>query len=542
MRIMYSKSGCQTCKFVACSTRRFSQSTRLTSHCRVRKVKCDEAYPACHRCQSTGRACDGYNATRGRSLHGTVPRQPHLTLAAAISTEEKSHFEWFELRTLRKLPGTCQGEFWSKLIPQASLSDPAVLHASLALGSLHYEIVEHPASLALDSSSPRNLRTQKLSQLSICNYLKAMQHLRLQLALAGDNEPKLRDRDCIQALLIACILFISIECMRGHLVAAHTHIRSGLTIISNTLCVVDDWIAEAFARIELQFNLWTIWHMDKTCASIEASWTLESYIPSKLRNFNTIKEAWSYLGKAMNKSLHLTQASRNCKINRASSLDPRLLLEYQKHLLKDLKRWISLYEASLKKDRLLELSKFPAAEREKVLLILSVYHTMATIMAELCLCWDDEMAYDTQVYRFTDMLHRLQDTYSYGEASPNLRHFIMDVGCLAPLQYLAVKCRDHAIRWQAIEMLEAVHHREGIWDAQMTALISRKIVELEEGDFFAKELSNTADSQLPFLRRVSLLNIVLLGNPTESITLHLRRPTDGKHVANYVVKIDVSIP
>src|SRR3569833_880855 len=36
----------------------------LTSrhYARIRKVKCDETKPFCHRCVSTGRACDGYES------------------------------------------------------------------------------------------------------------------------------------------------------------------------------------------------------------------------------------------------------------------------------------------------------------------------------------------------------------------------------------------------------------------------------------------------------------------------------------------------
>lgn len=42
--------------------------------CRIRKVKCDEAKPACHKCRSTGRKCDGYSVlpfSRAELLEGS---------------------------------------------------------------------------------------------------------------------------------------------------------------------------------------------------------------------------------------------------------------------------------------------------------------------------------------------------------------------------------------------------------------------------------------------------------------------------------------
>ena len=50
---------------------------------------------------------------------------------------EKEYFDWFRSRTVFKLPGSFTSEFWSRLLLQASLRDPAILHASLALSAIH---------------------------------------------------------------------------------------------------------------------------------------------------------------------------------------------------------------------------------------------------------------------------------------------------------------------------------------------------------------------------------------------------------------------
>ena len=45
---------------------------------------------------------------------------------------------------------------------------------------------------------------------------------------------------------------------------------------------------------------------------------------------------------------------------------------------------------------------------------------------------------------------------------------------------MAVKCRVHRIRIQAIRLLESFSHKEVIWDAKATACITRKVTEIED--------------------------------------------------------------
>jgi hypothetical protein len=117
---------------------------------RIRKVKCDEGRPACHRCISTGRVCDGYGIWGGgesfyshrQRLTGSkdsrvVPRPPVSVSVLASGIEENGYFEWFKCRTAIKLPGSFVSGFWTTLLFQASLNEPAVLHAVLALSSVH---------------------------------------------------------------------------------------------------------------------------------------------------------------------------------------------------------------------------------------------------------------------------------------------------------------------------------------------------------------------------------------------------------------------
>lgn len=450
-----------------------------------------------------------------------MPATVRAAAYADMSVAERQNLQWFGLRTARKLPATCQTDFWSKLIPQASHSQPAVLHASLALAALHREILlagapspRRPCADTWATQMPAR-RQQHPSQVSSAHYLKALRLLRAHASTVDATSTVHEDGVSLQALLIACILFISLECMKGELPAAHTHIRSGLAILEAAACPVDTWIGEAFARMELQFTLWTLFASNAYNYSPRAS-ILGDVTSAQPRQFCSFKEAWDILGDAIIKAAHLTRICYDRKRNGTFIEARDSFSKQQQAILRTLRQWRARFDLMLKKPPPDPILGPLSAAGRKISLLIPVYHDMATIMTELCLCAGHESAFDTQLPRFQSMLQLLQDLYRVDKVSPDLRHFIMDLGCLAPLHYVAVKCRDHGVRWQAVEALEAAAHREGIWDARVTAAVARTIVEAEEGDLF----EGGSDGVLvPEERRIARFDVALKGCAVESIRI-----------------------
>lgn len=117
-------------------------------------MKCDEKWPACCTCVSTGRVCDGYGIWGGggnryeqRLSREAVPKPAKLvptnlllrnsSLSQTVpveSVEEHLHFEYFKHETLSKLPGVYGRKYnniWELLVMQACANEPAVFHAVL---------------------------------------------------------------------------------------------------------------------------------------------------------------------------------------------------------------------------------------------------------------------------------------------------------------------------------------------------------------------------------------------------------------------------
>lgn len=188
-----SRGGCQTCK--------------------IRRVKCDEATPACNRCISTGRTCDGYVTEQGllrgieRLTSQAMPRQPSTQCWPRM---ERQAFEFFRSSTAQALCAASQGEqhTWLNTIPQMAMSEPAVRHALCALASLHWYTVQ-PSTEFMNESL----------ELSVCQYQKAMFALRTRKD-AG-----------ISVAIISCLIFTLYESFQGQQEYAMLHVRHGAKLL-----------------------------------------------------------------------------------------------------------------------------------------------------------------------------------------------------------------------------------------------------------------------------------------------------------------------
>lgn len=101
-------------------------------------MRCDKLKPACDRCTSTGRKCDGYATTLAYALPRaaqTIPSIPDK------SPKELRNFRYFVETVAPLLGGVFAAEFWMMELPQACHLDDAVWHAIVSLASAHESLV-----------------------------------------------------------------------------------------------------------------------------------------------------------------------------------------------------------------------------------------------------------------------------------------------------------------------------------------------------------------------------------------------------------------
>ncbi|KAJ0417833.1 hypothetical protein BJY00DRAFT_325277 [Aspergillus carlsbadensis] len=565
--------------------------TRVKSGCRTcktRKVKCDESFPVCQRCLSTGRVCDGYGVWGGggndygrrQSPKNPPPTPNHPPLACistcVASTDERASFDWFRRRTMVKIPGSYLSDFWTTILLQASQSDQAVWHSILALSSTHRS--------GFVQSLPGQRITQE--QLTLRHLIRAVRHLGPHFSV--------RDKASCRVILIVCLVLVALDLLRGYFTSAQVHLRNGLNILAQTQSSsidaanaglgcsptpsyayepIDISIGEAFFRLHTQLELLQRQHCPRPCI-LPLPLQLSILEPSPPTQFLSYTAAWRGLDHLMNQAFYLSARARDQGSKAGAEATPTdSLLAQQERLKAGLDSWLTSYNSSSERLQL-SISDSIAEAKTKVHHLVSCYHTMLTIMAETALS-PKQTVFDEYTYPFEQMLEHLADlwTLSYigqnnpspspstsSSSNPNslsssnstatttnsttatpfltseskrwiggcdMSHTIIDIGWMIPLFYTAIKCRVRRIRRRAIQLIESSNHREGIWDARITACIARRVVAFEEGDFFdgidsdagSLPTEGSEEPVLPESCRVRELEVWMEGDPVEKVVL-----------------------
>lgn len=536
---------------------------RVKAHlvARIRKVKCDEGRPACSRCVSTGRVCDGYGVWGGGG-NSYGYRQDYLIskgnsvapwLPACISvltddTAEIQHFEWFKALTVKKISGAFVLAFWDTLVLQASVNEPAVFHAVLALTSVHKEGVFSPSD-----------QKDEQEQFILQHYNTAIRHLRPHFWS--------KDLASVRVALVTCIIFVCLEFLRGHFQTAETHLQNGLKILTQLRVpsdlengilllrpshdVTDEWIVKAFPRLRIQVELFKQSYQ-------HPGLILQLSTPELLlHQFYSFNDAWQPMERLLNSVFYLTDQSyqrhNSDELHTAPSFG---LLEYQQYIQAELARWFKTYEASRENLQSQRYSELPCG-------LLYGYYTIASIMTNVCLQQEDESIYDSYTGQFVSLINQSIDMWKIGTSRSRvlpltghpmgISRSIVDVGWIPPLYYTALKCRIHRLRYHAIRLIEAAFHREGIWDSKIAACVARKVMEIEERDFY-KDVDNVDDFQLssspelsdlslptlPYSYRVQEVKVVLPNSPTDSVLLFYRQKQTSGESTVFVKEFDLN--
>ncbi|KAK2012349.1 hypothetical protein LZ32DRAFT_605572 [Colletotrichum eremochloae] len=252
--------------------------------CKSRKVKCDEAKPACVRCTSTGRRCEGYAVVvpSNRAIARARSRTTRLRDAIAQARagwegggSEKATLEYFARDVSHKLPQNRENEFWTVAVPRMSGNPQADTHYRKALQLMARKVAPERDEVGHGQnwndgpradSRPRNVSMTSLSSRSSPSLTTAGPSSAVQSPGPltpgvhgipdlfetdrsssrgptnpfaspqsqeedGDEEPT--HYNDVDVVLSCCILFIATEFLRGSLDAAMQHLANGINILNN---------------------------------------------------------------------------------------------------------------------------------------------------------------------------------------------------------------------------------------------------------------------------------------------------------------------
>lgn len=413
----------------------------------------------------------------------------------SLTREEQGYFDWFMEKTTKKFAGLFPSDFWETLVFQASAQEPAVRHAVVALSAAHRFDISHdprtvPATYGMDAE-----------RLTLQQYNKAIRYLRASTAAA--------DMDSLRVTLIACLVFTTLEYLRGQYQMGSAHLRYGIQLLAsvsapkrqsvmspNLLSPAEDFahsaLIDSYSRLSIQSAMFG--HIPpRLCVMTRDPQTHAlPYI------FPKLLDARQTLDDLLNRIHCLKRHYFDGRAERTGE-DAEEMRETQSKILADLSLWRKAYNASVAR------IEEDGDRRDKVgFLLLRTYHEMAKIMALVSLSPSNEMVYDSFTPNFLLVMSTFYDIWkswaSLDVQNIDLRQilrgeewsehgFTVESGYIPPIYYTALKCRVPRIRRQAIKILQSAPHREGVWNGPLLADVLEEVLNLEEGDRYAGDPS-----------------------------------------------------
>jgi hypothetical protein len=375
--------------------------------------------------------------------------------------EERRALDFFRRHTAHQFPGYFPDSFWNCLL-QLSHSEPAIRHAIVAVGSMHeqYEIFGM-ASDALAESLPGSTH-----RFGVLEYNKATSSLVKRLS---------SDPNSILVTVAACLLFISIEFLRGEIDLGLNHLHSGLNILKtwrdgpespSESSMVEEELLPVFERLSMVSSLF-----GRPAYQLYGA---KGETPSVDVTFDSLSGARKSLVTLVNLSLQFIYSVLPRK-NRFEVTFEDVVQQY--HLENLLRQW----ERSFKT---LSMEKQWIQLEQRSVSVLLIQQTCILIWLLTSLS-PNETSYDEHKVLFESVINlasvRLTDAFADPYARDRLPStFSFEMQLIAPLYFVAIKCRVGWIRRKAIALLYKMSRKEGPWDSGRSAKVAERVMDLEE--------------------------------------------------------------
>jgi hypothetical protein len=545
---------------------------------RKRRVKCDETKPYCRVCLSGSRICDGYNIVIDvpkRKLReissldckrrtADIQPKPTTTLDSlpSLNPVESRAFERFRSQTIPELAGLRSGEFWRCVVLPACYSEPAILHASLALSCAHI-------FRAKQKSGPNQPASQDIRIIAIGEYNKAIRSL---------NERVLKHEyvSSLRVILITCAMFIALELFGGCLEKAMIHLNEGRKLLpqlglttnngstgakseNETKALyfvakpesVEERLVNRFAHLDLQLTYFGSERPQLNLAAHSRTTTLakDSEIgPDPLISliipayFNSLHEANQYLVILTNECLKFT----GCSFDQTQhSIRNHQSNFHRQYLSSCLRNWRQAYGQPSFTTTQLEKSDRSWKSRSALMLI---QHAWLSIIISTSFLEVEETELDSLSPHFTTIVNLTCFVLSpEGEGtSVNRKHFALELGIVPPLWWTVMKCRHPKMRRKALWLISRVGS-EGFWDPIIMRQTGIETILLEEGQpwksvalagsTFSFDQVETIDDDMdlkvfvPSWRRISAVTVSSVNNNQKMLQMTFKRKKrdgDGK--------------
>jgi hypothetical protein len=438
-----------------------------------------------------------------------------MSVDLAGDQEERRAFHFFRSNSVMALQGYFDSEFWSRLVLQASHTEPTIRHAVIALGSLH-ETTQNEDSAILKSGAAYD----KFA-LQQCN--KAIANLNQELGIRGQQS--------IEVLLMSCVIFVCFETLQGNYESALTHMESGVRMYRNWQAenskpgpgissgrhhTIDKEIAQIFSRLNLQVLMFPDTHL---LGRNFYTTNLNPLIDQPPKTFSSLKEAKDRLDNCMGyifQSVLAVYFARENFLHQAQKRSPEFM-SYQTLL----SQWSVLFGAFISSSG----TNLGPEDRQRASL-LEIQYRVATILFTTGMS-PEETAFDAFNSEFNSIVTLTSSLVKDGKAfgiPGRAGQFSFDMALVPPMYLTATRCRDPLIRRRALSILSATPRQEGVWNSDMMARIAERLIHIEEDG----NGQVTSSDNVPATSRLSVLNATI-NSEQRSVLVELCRPKGNQN-------------
>ncbi|PVH94287.1 hypothetical protein DM02DRAFT_618725 [Periconia macrospinosa] len=492
------------------STRRRAGGPRSRAGCatcRHRRVKCDEAPGHCLRCTKANLQCEGYHRTpTSKNTQSIILPKPDRSfplsnirptgcLPGETETENR-YLRYFQNETTSGFQSAWDWTLWNRLMLQGCQHESFIRYAVVAIGALHKSLrASSPmgqGSRARTSDSMAKLHRE----FAFLSYGKALN--KMQLAIAADPGPRLA--------LIACLLIVCFESHAGNRYKAIAHAKSGVAIreeLHRTRRQIVDYneITEAFNNLDIQISTLN----DDRAVDIHEkliqgdSWLLVS-MPDEFQDLGEAKKYWSVI---MRRSCHFMattwrRTDPHSLVRKPMTSIPGSVLTTvgdtihttsakvddavrigSRSFSLELSRWSQAFDSIFARIRRTSISTL----RHYVIATMLQIQALTLKITLAGIAFTQEILYDQFHADFKNIVRYAEDVATVRHSNSHTDFwagsFLVDLGLVAPLFTLLLRCRDPVLRRRAITVLQS-WHVECWWDPLMIVSIGRFIMNVEE--------------------------------------------------------------
>ncbi|KAE8454290.1 hypothetical protein EG329_005215 [Mollisiaceae sp. DMI_Dod_QoI] len=454
-----------------------------------------------------GGQCDGY-AAPARSTNKSVPAVRRSILPAANLPEsngslsdiifpnvkplcrtpenalfsndlEYQAFQEFSQHTARHLTGFRESEIWSRVVLQASETDPWIRHAVTAIGALNFK-----DWIKKDNEKDRLQFAYREYDMAIVGLRKA----------SSEGQADTRTK------LLACILFACFEAYHGNIETATGQVFAGVELMeqytkrrlqppsstnayvqprTTRLPPLDKEIVETLMSLEIQSaSVFDGQSADKHRERMKRFGVTVERMPSE---FTTVKQASWMLNRILLWGIHVRFTEDG-----EDFMSPTAPNEHLPPLL-GLRRCTTVYAElakALNKYKEWQAAFEPLRTKAKRMPGSNLFNRVALLQLH-CLSsyvWLASGSPTRSMYyrRYTKYLREIVELAKVLNAQQTEGSFSLDFRTVLPLMIVCCNYRHIAFRREIIQIFSEMPRREGVWDSALLGRIMNWVAEIEE--------------------------------------------------------------